>query len=291
MKRDADMNKILASLTLISAVAVAAPASAATLFAVDEVNNIVQYDSTNPGVTISSVAIAGVSGSSILAMDFRIADGKIYALTDDYRLFSVNPFTGATTLKDTLALSGTNFAFDFNPVNTNLRIVSNDDTNYVYNFTTNTLVPGANVAYGVGPAAKDITAAGYLNNDNDILTGTTLYVLDSRNDLLATQNPTTGVLTQVGALGIDIGARTSFDILTTGSLNETFIQNGTGLYSIDLTTGTTTLLGNSDRALFAMTAIAIPEPTTWAMVIAGFGLVGGALRRKQRPAGTPVLAS
>ena len=29
---------------------------------------------------------------------------------------------------------------------------------------------------------------------------------------------------------------------------------------------------------------AVPEPSTWAMLILGFGAVGGALRRRKRPA-------
>lgn len=29
----------------------------------------------------------------------------------------------------------------------------------------------------------------------------------------------------------------------------------------------------------------IPEPTTWAMLIAGFGMVGAAIRRRRRPEG------
>ncbi|HEY1154389.1 MAG TPA: PEPxxWA-CTERM sorting domain-containing protein, partial [Pseudolabrys sp.] len=32
------------------------------------------------------------------------------------------------------------------------------------------------------------------------------------------------------------------------------------------------------------TAPAVPEPATWAMMIAGFGLAGAAIRSRQRPA-------
>jgi hypothetical protein len=31
-----------------------------------------------------------------------------------------------------------------------------------------------------------------------------------------------------------------------------------------------------------LTFAAVPEPATWALLILGFGLVGGALRRKER---------
>lgn len=35
-------------------------------------------------------------------------------------------------------------------------------------------------------------------------------------------------------------------------------------------------------------SVPVPEPTTWAMMIAGFGLVGGAMRRRRTPATTAV---
>ena len=260
----------------------AGPAQATNFYAVDETSNLITFSSKAPGTTLSSVAITGLTGSSLLAMDYRVKDGTIYGLSDDYRVFKINPTTGAATLFDTLALTGSNFAFDFNPTNNNLRIVSNNNTNYVRNFTTNTLIQGANVAYGPGPLSgfdPDITAAGYTFNDKNPMTGTTLFVIDSRNDVLATQNAATGVLTRVGALGTNLGARTSFDIVTSGTTNTGFVQSADWFYSINLGTGALTQIGQTDRSLFALTA-AVPEPSSWAMMIAGFGLVGAASRRK-----------
>jgi hypothetical protein len=279
------MQKFLLSCGVAAALLSTVPAQAVTLYGVDEVNNLVRFDSANPGVTLASVPIMGIAGSSVLSIDLRVADGLFYALTDDNRLFTVNPVSGASSLVATLALTGTNFAMDFNPTNANLRIVSNDNTNYVYNFTTMALVPGINVAYGAGGPAgdPDIVAAGYLNNDNDAGTGTVLYVLDSRNDVLATQNPATGVLMQIGPLGVNIGARTSFDITGTG--NQAFVQSGATLYTVNLTTGAMTVAGNTDRPLFGLTAAApVPEPSTWASLLLGLVAVGAAARSQRRQA-------
>jgi hypothetical protein len=279
------MQKFLLSCGVAAALLSTVPAQAVTLYGVDEVNNLVRFDSANPGVTLASVPIMGIAGSSVLSIDLRVADGLFYALTDDNRLFTVNPVSGASSLVATLALTGTNFAMDFNPTNANLRIVSNDNTNYVYNFTTMALVPGINVAYGAGGPAgdPDIVAAGYLNNDNDAGTGTVLYVLDSRNDVLATQNPATGVLMQIGPLGVNIGARTSFDITGTG--NQAFVQSGATLYTVNLTTGAMTVVGNTDRPLFGLTAAApVPEPSTWASLLLGLVAVGAAARSQRRQA-------
>ena len=56
----------------------------------------------------------------------------------------------------------------------------------------------------------------------------------------------------------------------------------TPITSINLTAGKAFSTG----ALFQTRVAAVPEPSTWAMLILGFGVVGGALRgaRKQRPA-------
>jgi Domain of unknown function (DUF4394)/PEP-CTERM motif len=279
------MHKFLLSCGVVAALLTTLPAQAVTLYGVDEVNNLVSFDSANPGATLTSVPIAGIAGSSVLSIDVRVRDGLLYALTDDNRLFTVDPVSGASSLVAALALTGTNFAMDFNPTNANLRIVSNDNTNYVYSFTSMTLIPGINVAYGAGGPAgdPDIVAAGYLNNDNDTGTGTVLYVLDSRNDVLATQNAATGVLQQVGALGVNIGARTSFDI--TGVGNEAFVQSGSTLYTINLVTGAMTVVGNTDRPLFGLTAAPpVPEPATWASLLLGLAAVGAATRlRKRKP--------
>ncbi|KAB7646622.1 DUF4394 domain-containing protein [Polymorphobacter fuscus] len=278
------MKHLLAGLAAVAAMA--APAQAARLYAVDETNNLITFDSRAPGTTLSSVALQGVTGSSLLAMDYRVFDRTLYAHTDDGRIITINPTTGATATFANLAVTGTNFAFDFNPTNNNLRIVSNDDTNYVYNFMTNALVPGANVAYGPGAlmgANPDITAGAYTFNDTDPATGTTLYVIDSRNNVLATQNAMTGVLTLVGDLGTSVGARTSFDIVTQGGNNVAFAQSADRFLSVDLGTGMLSQIGTTDRSLFALTAAgAVPEPTSWAMMIAGFGLVGAASRRNRR---------
>ncbi len=277
------MKKRISQIAAAAALLATVQAQAVTLYGVDEVNNLIRFDSANPGVTLSSVAISGIGGSSVLSIDVRVRDGLMYALTDTNQLFTVDPATGASSLVNNLALTGTNFAMDFNPTNANLRIVSNDNSNYVYNFATSTLVPNPNVAYGPGGPAgdPDIVAAAYADNDNSPLTGTNLFVLDSRNDTLARQNAATGVLTLVGSLGVDIGARTSFDI--TGVGNETFVQSGSRLYSIDLNTGAMTVIGNTDRALFGLTAAApVPEPSTWASLVLGLAGLGALLRSRQR---------
>jgi Domain of unknown function (DUF4394)/Putative Ig domain/RTX calcium-binding nonapeptide repeat (4 copies) len=222
-----------------------------SLYSISGGNTLIAVDSATPSVTQSNVAISGLNGAVIVGLDQRISTGVMYVITDDLRLLTLDLATGGTMFVTNLALTGTAFAVDFNPTNNHLRVVSNNNTNYVYNFTTNALVLGSNVAYGAGDplfgSDTNITSAAYTNNDNDAETGTTLYVIDSRNNVLATQNAATGVLTRVGALTLngnafDVGAEASFDIVTAGIVNTAYLHNGGSLYTVDLATGALTLV-------------------------------------------------
>jgi Domain of unknown function (DUF4394)/PEP-CTERM motif len=264
---------------LMAAAAMIAPAHAVKLYGVTETNHLLSFDSATPGTVASDVAITGITGSSILAIDIRVSNGQLYALTDDFRLFTVNKSTGATSLIATLAIAGANFAFDVNPAVDRLRIVSNTNNNYVYRFDTGALITQANVSYGTS-VDPDVVAGAYTNNDNNGSTGTTLFVIDSRNDLLATQNPMTGLLTAVAPLGLDVGSRTSFDIATRGTVNSAFVANSGKLFSLNTTTGALSVIGNTSETLFGLTA-GVPEPAAWGMMILGFGVVGASARRRR----------
>jgi hypothetical protein len=50
-------------------------------------------------------------------------------------------------------------------------------------------------------------------------------------------------------------------------------------YSVNLDTGSATLIGGIGASNVRGLTGNIPEPATWAMMICGFGLLGAALRR------------
>jgi hypothetical protein len=261
-------------------------ANAALVYGVDENNNLVTFNSANPGVIASSVQITG-SDSSLQALDFRPLKNVLYGLSADRTVYTINRATGvATAVGGALDIDGSVFGFDFNPTIDRVRIVSNTDNNYVFNPnngsltgppTTTTLAyaagdPNAGSNPGVSAAAYTTSVFGAPG------TSTQLYVIDTDRDVLARQNNNGGVLTTVGALGFDLGSRTSFDILS----SDAFVFNGADLYRVNLNTGALTSLGSTDRALFGIAVAAIPEPASWAMMIGGFGLVGAASRRRSR---------
>lgn len=261
----------------VSTVIFAGSAHAATIFGVDGLNNLVSFDSAAPGTYLSSVRITGFS-DSVQALDFRPANGVLYALAGNRTIYTINTMTGvATSLGGgALAIEGTLFGFDFNPVADAIRIVSNTNQNYRVNPNTGALIAQDTNVFYPGNAGQDpdIIANAYVSG------GTTQYAIDAAASTLVRQNNNAGDLTTIGALGVTVGGRASFDIA--GS--DAFVQSGRNLYSANLQTGALTRIGQTQDELFglAIQVPAVPEPATWAMMIVGVGMIGAATRYRRR---------
>ncbi|MCC2679575.1 MAG: hypothetical protein K0R29_2151 [Pseudobdellovibrio sp.] len=171
-----------------------------------------------------------------------------------FSLSKLNTSTGAASaVGPTYTFTGaTNFAADFNPVADRLRIVTNNQLNQRLQIASSTTLVDTPVNYDIGDPNQgqtpNITAVAYTNNVSGTVS-TTLYDIDSTLDILATQNPpNAGTLTTVGALGVDTGANTSFDIQTVSGTNTAYLvvtpTSGifSTLYTVDLATGNANLV-------------------------------------------------
>ncbi len=266
-----------------SALLGASGAQAATIYGVDENNNLVTFDSSSPSSFSSSTRITGLN-NSILAIDFRPLNGALYGLGADKTVYTIDTATGiATAVGGALGLSGAEFAFDFNPTIDRLRIVGNSNENYVFDPNSGALTTATPVAYAAGDVNAgldaDVTGGAYTSSTFGAAGSTTqLYGIDTARDVLVRQANNTGVLQTVGATGVDLGSRTSFDIAGT----DAFAFNGSTLYRVDLTSGAFSQVGNTSRALFGIAISPVPEPATWGMMLLGFGMVAGAARYRRR---------
>ncbi|MBD2384100.1 DUF4394 domain-containing protein [Cylindrospermum sp. FACHB-282] len=257
----------LAVATIFDLISVAKPVAAATLVGLTDNNTLVLFDSSTPTAT-TSTQVTGLNGT-LLGIDRRPANNKIYGLTTTNEIYTINPFTGAATFVSTLSVpfNGGNISgVDFNPVPDRLRVVGSNDQNYRINVDT-----GAVIVDGtLNPGDPNITAVAYTNADINPATGTTLYDIDYILDALFIQNPpNNGTLVQVGSLGIDIDSAAGFDIFTNNGVNTAFAAltpasaSGSILYNINLTTGAATSLGTigSEKRLIGLTVVAVPEPS------------------------------
>lgn len=228
-------------------------ANAVTLFGVTNANSLVRFESATPETIRVVGAITGLqTGENVLGIDFRPATGQLYALGSTSRLYTINIATGAATAvgaAGAFTLSGTDFGFDFNPTVDRIRVVSNTGQNLRLNPNDGTLTA---TDTPLNPGTPQVTAAAYTNNFAGATT-TTLFDIDSGNDMLFTQNPpNAGTLVPVGALGINVGSVNGFDIAAAGGTALAAFQlagsTTSQLYSINLTTGAATLIGAINSA-------------------------------------------
>jgi hypothetical protein len=273
MNRPAVTRVLVLSVLLLSAVF----AKAVPIFGINSANNnLVRFDSATPGTIVHSKALLGLAGGEIIvALDARPKDGKLYALSNASKLYIIDPDpvthnvfqVGTGTFA--IALNGSAFGFDFNPVVDRIRVVSITSQNLRLDPNTGTVVdsdpgtagtqPDTNLAYAVGDpnegANPDVVAAACTNNVVNSTT-TTLYGIDSTLNILVRQggfevppnspSPNTGQLFTIGGLGVDPTEVLGFDIETgTGTAYATMVVLGIPqLYTIDLSTGAATLVGN-----------------------------------------------
>lgn len=237
--------------------AVAAP----LVYGLTDDGRIVTFKPTTPNTLDASVAISGLgAGERLLGFDIRPKDGLLYGLTTSARLVTLDPASGAATVKATLAadpadttapyaaLAGTAYGVDFNPVADRLRVIGNTGQSLRINVDTGaTTTDGAVNRAGAAPV---ITAAAYTNSYAGT-TATALYDIDSASAILALQNPPNdGILVNVGALGVTPLGDAGFDIgggangLVLAALR-TAAGGPSSLYRVDLATGAAVLVNGA----------------------------------------------
>lgn len=215
-------------------------------YAVDNTNNFLIFnpDKGNPTTAIDplvSIPITGLqAGETVVGMDMRPLNGRVYALGSSSRLYMVDlataKFTQVGSGAFTPLLNGTSFGFDFDPITDRIRVVSNTGQNLRIDPTNVEVIADQNLS----PTSATISAAAFNNNFKGANTST-LYVIDHTTNKLYTQAPTTGVLTEVGELKIDITGANGFDIISTTSTNIGYalltVGTETQLYNINLMNG------------------------------------------------------
>jgi trimeric autotransporter adhesin len=262
------------------------PASAIIISALTSANTLVTFDSATPGSIQSSVAISGLTaGDALVGIDYRPLDGVLVGFgynsaAGTARVYSISATGSATSINTntlTIGTGLTRITADFNPTANALRVVTS-------------AAAANNLRIGSGGTAT-------LTTD----TATTLYEINGATNQLVTQgsvdfftgsgtSPNSGTLTTVATLsGVTGPTIVGFDIANAPGTAATspgtaFLATSSALFSLDLTNGSTSSLGNIGAGLTILDIAAVPEPSSLAFAsIAIVGLVAG-YRRKKRNA-------
>ncbi|MGQ0540459.1 MAG: DUF4394 domain-containing protein [Blastocatellia bacterium] len=237
------------------------------VFGLTTANSLVRFNSSRPNTILGSVAITGLQGGeNVLGIDFRPANGQLFALGSTSRIYRIDTTTGAATSVGTLTtpILGTNFGFDFNPVPDRIRITSDLEQNLRANPNDGTNLVDSVLAYAAGDpnfgANPNVVASGYTNSFGGA-TATTLYNIDSNLDILVTQNPpNAGTLNTIGSLGVNATGEAGFDIAAGNNTALAALSapsaTSSALYSVNLLTGAASLIGPIGGAQLRDIAIA-----------------------------------
>lgn len=287
--------------TVVAALSLfASTASAESLVAINSNNQISVFDSGNTLGAVFNPIIGAAAGKTFIGIDLRPSNNTVYGITTSNEIFTLDAYTGNSSFVAVLSSNVINgnfgYGLDFNPTvdsgtGASLRLVSSNGDNYAVNVNT-----GASAgAVGVqGNIAKGFTGVSYTNSNASTPTvipaSTTLYYIDSTNDTLSYANApfSTPSITTIGALEHDIVKANGFDVLSNGTAFSAFLMDGgtgkTILANINLSTGAATKVGDFAATINGLTIAPVPEPETYAMLIAGLGLIGAASRRKNKKA-------
>lgn len=224
-------------------------------------NRLLAFDPAAPGTIVATTAITGLAaGERVLGIDVRPSTGALVALTDQARLVTLDPATGAASapvalVNDSAAvgasgqpfagLVGSRFSVDFNPVADRLRVIGETGLNLRIDVDTGATLRDGDIARTPEPS---VVAAAYTNSGVSPVrpTATALFDLETRSDVLAQQAANPGTLTDIGPLGVDAGSAPGFDIgggdngLVLAALPTAGGAGPSALYAVSLATGAAT---------------------------------------------------
>ncbi|MFN0149669.1 MAG: DUF4394 domain-containing protein [bacterium] len=230
-------------------------------------NTLVRFNAASPGV-VSSTPITGASGT-LVGIDVRPADARLYALSDGYDLYVIDAATGKAKSASTLTApfdGGTHSGFDFNPQADRLRLVAENGQNLRVHVDLGAAATDGALTYAPKDANAGtrprLAAAAYTRSIAGAAT-TQLFNIDAGTDVLVLQDPPNdGVLRTIGSLGVDFDSESGFDILSgPGESERAFAATGSVLYRVDLATGAAVALGTIGDGTLRLVGLAVlPKP-------------------------------
>ena len=305
--------RIVRILAVAAVLATSAVARAELIYAIGvpttTSTSLLKFDSATPATITTVGAITGiVTGQTLRGIDFRPANGQLYAISSNgtaAQIYTVDLATGvATPVGSGITLTGntsTRISIDFNPVVDRIRVVTGSGQSYRVNPNTGAIVAqDADIVTGGSGAIPLISGIAYSENYAGA-TQTTLYAYDFLLDNLGSiggingiPSPNGGTFSIIGNSGIVTGdAGLGFDISGATGIGYISVDDFQGspgfnaeFFTVNLATGVLSQVNGDDFAsildISVLPAARVPEPTTLSLaLLAVLGLVS--TRRQMRP--------
>lgn len=240
-------NTAIAAVTAAGLSALAGSASAASIVALQDGTSLTMIDPAKKAA-IASVKVDG--GAKLVGIDVRPSDGKLYGLTMDGTIVTIDAKTGKWEKKSQLSEKlpdGAKFAVDFNPVADRMRVVSSTGMNLRVNVEDGKAVVDGSLKYSDSDAMKGktpmVTAVAYSNSFAGTKE-TAMYDVDmAAGSLVKQAPPNDGVLSTIGNLGVKVDAL-ALDIASDGKGGNTaWVVAAGALHTVDLASGKVTTAG------------------------------------------------
>jgi len=250
----------------------------AVLYGLTNSQRLLAFDSSNPSISLGSVAISGLStpGEKLTDIDVRVGGG-LYGRSDRGLIYFINPQTGSAAQVGGFVAGGASVGIDFDPTRDQLRVVNFSGGNVAVNPTFGSIAAvGAPLRYTGGDIFQgDIPHLSSLAFTNSVPFAftTQLYGIDHITDTLAVGigDPNLGQFGTVGFLGVDVTNRVGFDIDSFLNIAYVTVQpvgTSSSLFgSINLTTGALSLTGPVGPAaplildIASAQGLAVPTPS------------------------------
>ncbi len=241
-------NAILAVVAAAFATAAGGASQAATIAALQDGKSIAWIDTDQKKVT-GSVKLDG--GASLIGFDVRPSDGKLYGVTPDGSIVTIEVKTGKWQKKSQLTEAlpkDATFSVDFNPVADRMRILSSTGMSLRINVEDGKATVDGSLKYAEADANKGkqpMVIAGAYSNSYAGTKETALYDIDAGNGTFVRQAPPNdGILNTIGNLAAKADGSVAFDIWSDGKGGNTgWLLAGGVLHTVDIATGMTKSVG------------------------------------------------
>ncbi len=217
---------------------------------------------------VRAIPVTGVRGT-LLGIDVRPADRRLYGVSDAYGLYTIDPASGRARLVSTLTSAfdgGPQSGFDFNPQADRLRLVSASGQNLRVHVDLGAVAVDGALVYDAkdrNAGRRPRLAASAYTRSLPNAPQTQLFNIDAGLDVLVLQDPPNdGRLRTIGPLGVDFGPESGFDIRSgPGAAEAAYAATGSALYRVDLRTGAASRIGTlGDGSLRVIGLAVLPEP-------------------------------